>query len=104
MGCAASTSSVTASTTPEFDLDQAWTLDEDVQIRPERFGGLLYHFGTRQLSFVKAPDLLAVLKLLGDTGSAREALDRANITDDRRPAIIKALRSLATSSMIRPSP
>ncbi|AEK45782.1 mycofactocin biosynthesis chaperone MftB [Amycolatopsis mediterranei] len=29
-------------------------------IRPERFGALLYHFGTRRLSFFKSPAPLTV--------------------------------------------
>ena len=32
---------------------------------PERFGALLYHFGTRRLSFLKSPTLLAVVALAG---------------------------------------
>ena len=38
-----------------FDLDTPWQLAAQVQVRPERFGALLYHFGTRQLSFSRAP-------------------------------------------------
>jgi len=33
-----------------------------VSVRPEPFGALLYHFGTRQLSFLKDTTLLAVLQ------------------------------------------
>jgi hypothetical protein len=42
-----------------FDLDQAWRLDERVAVRPEPFGALLYHFGTRRLSFLKNTTMLA---------------------------------------------
>ena len=48
-----------------LDLDAAWRLDPQVSIRPERFGALLYHFGTRRLSFLKSPKLLAVGVRLG---------------------------------------
>ena len=41
-----------------FDLDGAWQLHPQVSVRPERFGALLYHFGTRRLSFLKNPTLL----------------------------------------------
>ena len=44
-----------------FDLDAAWRLTPQVSIRPERFGALLYHFGTRRLSFLKSPALLDVV-------------------------------------------
>ena len=37
----------------EFDLAGAWRPHPQVSIRPERFGALLYHFGTRRLSFLK---------------------------------------------------
>ena len=45
-----------------FDLDQPWCLDGRVALRPEPFGALLYHFGTRRLSFLKEPLLLAVIR------------------------------------------
>ncbi len=54
-----------------FDLDRPWQLHPQVSVRPERFGALLYHFGTRRLSFLKSPALLTVVKTLGDAPSAR---------------------------------
>ena len=48
-----------------------------MSVRPERFGALLYHFGTRRLSFLKSPALLTVVQTLGDAPSAREACRRA---------------------------
>jgi putative mycofactocin binding protein MftB len=33
-------------------LDRAWALAPQVSVRPEQFGALLYHFGTRRLSFL----------------------------------------------------
>ncbi|MEU9347776.1 mycofactocin biosynthesis chaperone MftB, partial [Streptomyces sp. NPDC048278] len=30
-----------------MDLDRAWDLHPQVSVRPEPFGALLYHFGTR---------------------------------------------------------
>ena len=56
-----------------FDLDAAWGLAAQVSIRPERFGALLYHFGTRRLSFLKSPVLLEVLTGLADSPTARDA-------------------------------
>ena len=43
---------------PGFDLDRAWGLDDRVAVRPEPFGALLYHFGTRRLSFLKNATVL----------------------------------------------
>jgi mycofactocin radical SAM maturase len=35
------------------ELKQSARLDPEVEMRPERFGALAYHFGTRRLSFVR---------------------------------------------------
>ena len=63
--------------TGTFDLDGAWHLDERVSIRPERFGALLYHFGTRGLSFLKSPMLLAVRRPVPVTIGLRRPPERA---------------------------
>jgi mycofactocin biosynthesis protein MftB len=86
----------------EFDLDRPWQLHPQVSVRPERFGALLYHFGTRRLSFLKSPELLTVVKTLGDAPSAREACRRAGLTRAELPAYATALQTLASSQMIRP--
>ena len=85
-----------------FDLDAGWQLHPQVSVRPERFGALLYHFGTRRLSFLKSPALLTVVKTLGDAPSAREACRRAGLTQAELPAYATALQTLASSQMIRP--
>ena len=85
-----------------FDLDRPWQLHPQVSVRPERFGALLYHVGTRRLSFLKSPELLTVVKTLGDTPSAREACRRAGLTPAELPAYATALQTLASSQMIRP--
>jgi mycofactocin biosynthesis protein MftB len=84
-----------------FDLDDAWRLDERVSIRPERFGALLYHFGTRRLSFLKSPVLLEVVRGLADQPSARAACARAGVSPAELPQYRAALAALATSQMIR---
>jgi putative mycofactocin binding protein MftB len=85
-----------------FDLDTAWRLHEQVSIRPERFGALLYHFGTRQLSFLKSPALLTVVNGLAEAPTAREACVRAGVTPTQLAQYGKALATLAASQMIRP--
>ena len=84
-----------------FGLDRPWQLHPQVSVRPERFGALLYHFGTRRLSFLKSPALLAVVRSLGDAPSAREACRRAGVTEAQLPGYATALRTLAASQMIR---
>jgi mycofactocin biosynthesis protein MftB len=83
-----------------FDLDAAWRLHPQVSVRPERFGALLYHFGTRRLSFLKSPALLTVVSSLAAQPSARAACAEAGIGPADLPAYGKALATLAASQMI----
>jgi putative mycofactocin binding protein MftB len=85
-----------------FDLDAAWRLHAQVAVRPERFGALLYHFGTRRLSFLKSPELLTVVRGLGAAPSARQACALAGVPDSELPAYRAALATLAGSQMIQP--
>jgi len=82
-----------------FDLDAPWQVHPSVSIRPERFGALLYHFGTRKLTFLKSPQLLDVVTHLGAQPSARAAIAAAGADDDRFGA---ALATLAAAQMICP--
>jgi mycofactocin biosynthesis protein MftB len=84
----------------DFDLDAAWRLHPQVSVRPERFGALLYHFGTRRLSFVKSPELFAVVTALDSQPSARAACARAGVGAADLPAYARALGTLAASRMI----
>ena len=88
--------------TGAFDLDTAWRLDDRVSIRPERFGALLYHFGTRRLSFLKNPALLTVVRSLADHPSARAACAGAGVDRPELPRYRAALAALAASRMIQP--
>jgi len=83
-----------------FDLDRPWRLDERVAVRPEPFGALLYHFGTRQLSFLKSPTVLTVVRALADQPSARAACAQAGVREGELAAYAKALAVLAESKMI----
>jgi putative mycofactocin binding protein MftB len=86
--------------TEAFDLDAAWRLHPQVSVRPERFGALLYHFGTRRLSFLKSPALLTVVKSLDTQPTARAACAAAGIESAELPAYARALATLAASKMI----
>ena len=83
-----------------FDLDRPWQLHPQVSVRPERFGALLYHFGTRRLSFLKSPALLAVVSSLGHEPSARAACSAAGVAAAELPAYASALATRAGSQMI----
>jgi len=86
--------------TSGFDLDAAWQLHPQVSVRPERFGALLYHFGTRRLSFLKSPELLTVVSSLAAQPSARAACTEAGLGPGDLPAYVRALATLAASQMI----
>ena len=87
---------------PAFDLDAPWQLHPQVSIRPERFGALLYHFGTRRLSFLKSRALLTVVSSLASQPTARAACQAAGLTDIDLPAYRRALATLAAGHMILP--
>jgi putative mycofactocin binding protein MftB len=94
-------SSPRESSDPGFDLDRPWRLDERVAIRPEPFGALLYHFGTRRLSFLKNTTVLAVVRALADHPTARAACESAGVGAPSLGAYERALGTLAQSHMIR---
>jgi mycofactocin biosynthesis protein MftB len=83
-----------------FDLDQPWRVDDRVAVRPEPFGALLYHFGTRRLSFLKNTTVLAVVRSLAEHPNARSACAAAGVTPAALPAYERALATLAASQMI----
>jgi mycofactocin biosynthesis protein MftB len=99
-----STEAVPAGGTPAgsepFNLNRPWQLHPQVSVRPERFGALLYHFGTRRLSFLKSPALLTVVRALGEAPSARAACQSAGLTEAELPTYAAALATLASSQMI----
>jgi mycofactocin biosynthesis protein MftB len=82
-------------------LDQAWDLAPQVSVRPEPFGALLYHFGTRRLSFLKDRRLLAVVQELGNAPSARDACAAAGVGAAELRAYERALARLAETDMLR---
>jgi len=87
-----------------FELERPWTLSPQVSLRPERFGALAYHFGTRRLSFLKSPRLLRVVEALADEPSALAACRRAGVPETQLPDYARALATLADTDMIRARP
>lgn len=83
-----------------FDVERPWALDDRVALRPESFGALAYHFGTRRLSFVKHPKLVRVIEMLADHPNAAQALVAAGVEEPRRPAFERGLAVLAERGMI----
>ena len=59
---------------PAFDPDRPYRCSPSVALRPEPFGALVYHFGTRKLSFLKTPQLLSTVQALADQPDVHAAL------------------------------
>lgn len=85
-----------------FDLDAAWRLAPQVSIRPERFGALLYHFGTRRLSFCKNLTVAKLIGSLAEYPTARSACLAAGVGEEELPRYRAALGALAESGTIVP--
>ncbi|GAA5015897.1 mycofactocin biosynthesis chaperone MftB [Streptomyces siamensis] len=83
-----------------FDLDAAWDVHPQVAVRPEPFGALLYHFGTRRLSFLKDRKLLAAVTSLADHPSAADACRHVGVEPAEWKRYRDALATLAASHMI----
>jgi putative mycofactocin binding protein MftB len=82
-------------------LDRAWQVHPQVAVRPEAFGALLYHFGTRRLSFLKDPRLLTVVQGLDAAPDARAACLSAGLSESQLPAFEKALGTLVDTDMLQ---
>jgi len=83
-------------------LDEAWGLSPSVALRPEPFGALAYHFGNRRLTFLKRPELVAVVRALDEQPDVRSALVAAGVPQPQHAAYAEALAGLARTDMIRP--
>ncbi len=85
---------------PEFEPDSPYRLSPDVALRPESFGALVYHFGTRKLSFLKTPRLVEIVRSLTEHASARRAVEAEGVAEADHDSYLTALASLARSNMI----
>ena len=84
-----------------FDLERGWALHPQVALRPEPFGALAYHFGTRRLSFLKDRRLLDVVQRLPQAQTARSACADAGLRPAELPTYARALQTLADTDMIQ---
>ena len=73
-----------------------------VAVRPEPFGALLYHFGTRKLSFLKNRTILAVVRSLADHPDVRSALRAQGVDDSEQGPYLHAFGVLVDSRMLVP--
>lgn len=91
-------------TAPIFDANRHWRLHPQVAVRPEPFGALLYHFGTRKLSFLKNRTIVEVINSLSDHPDARSACRAAGIEDGDQAPYFHALGVLVQSQMLIADP
>ena len=82
-------------------LDTPLELDPRVALRPEPFGALAYHYGTRRLVFMKHRDVVAVAEQLALHASLSATLRSCGIDESRWPSFEKAFASLNESEMVR---
>ena len=82
-----------------FDPSAPYRLDPQVALRPEPFGALAYHYGTRRLTFLRSPLLAEVVRDLENHPSAESAL-AASVPEADRPAFQRALAALVDSRFI----
>ena len=83
-----------------IDPSLSWRLHPQVAVRPEPFGALLYHFGTRRLSFLKNRTIAAVVESLADHPDVRSALAAAGVEQADEAPYLHALGVLADSQML----
>ena len=86
-----------------IDPSLSWRLHPQVAVRPEPFGALLYHFGTRRLSFLKNRTIAAVVESLAEHPDVRSALNAAGIEPGDEAPYLHALGVLADSQMLVPA-
>ena len=85
-------------------LDMPLELDPQVALRPEPFGALAYHYGTRRLVFMKHRDVVAVAQQLASHPSLSATLAACGIAESRWPSFAKAFATLNESEIVRERP
>jgi mycofactocin biosynthesis protein MftB len=84
-----------------IDTTSPYELHPQVALRPEPFGALAYHYGNRRLTFVRAAELVDLLRGLGEHHSVDDALAASDVAPARWPAFRAALADLEASEVIR---
>ena len=78
-----------------------YELDPQVALRPEPFGALAYHYGNRRLTFLRSPDLVALVQGLAAHESLDAALEASTIERRRWPSFRTAVAALIESEVVR---
>ena len=91
---------MTSSLVASFDASAPWCVNDQVSLRDESFGALAYHHGTRRLVFLKSPELVALVRRLGEFDSADAAVT-ASVPREQHERYLRALASLHDSQILR---
>jgi putative mycofactocin binding protein MftB len=75
-----------------------YRLDPQVALRPEPFGALAYHYGSRRLTFLRSAQLASMVRRLDDYESVEDALMDVSPAD--RESYRRALAALEESRFI----
>lgn len=81
-------------------LAERLALSDQVALRPEPFGALAYHYGTRRLVFLRDHALVAVVNALGHHPSAASACDALGVAPTRRASFARALDGLRAAGVV----
>ena len=84
--------------------DRPWRLSPTVALRPEPFGALAYDFATRQLTFLKTPVLVDVVRRLEHCPDLTTALREAGVAASSTGGYLSALDGLARTGIIQERP
>lgn len=82
-----------------FDSSGPYRLDPKVALRPEPFGALAYHYGSRRLTFLRSKLLADLVADLGSYDSVDSALEE-KVPAGQRDSYRKALARLESSEFI----
>ena len=81
-------------------MDEPLSLSQSVSLRPEPFGALAYNFGNRRLTFLKRPELVAVVRGLDGVRPLRSVLDDCGVPAWQWPVFEESLERLIDAEMI----
>jgi mycofactocin biosynthetic radical S-adenosylmethionine protein MftC len=82
------------------ELEVGWRLSPSVAVRPEAFGAMTYHFGSRRLSFLKSRRLATVVGILGHHPTALAACRAAGVPDGELAGYAAAIGQLADAGIL----
>lgn len=81
-------------------LERRLTLSSQAALRPEPFGALAYHYGTRRLVFLRDHALVEVVTALAAHPSAAAACDAVGVPDSRRASFAAAIDGLCAAGIV----